>query len=64
MVITMRMGILFFILSLITAILTASEIAGLDEQMGKVLISLFLVFSLFSFLLSLLQRNRPKKNST
>jgi len=56
----MRAAISFFILAIIAYVLGASGIAGISMEIGRILIVVFLVMAVISFLTSLITGRRPK----
>ena len=56
-----RAAISFFVLALLAYILGANGIAGLSIEIGKVLLFVFLVLAVLSFVASLVTGRRPKQ---
>jgi len=56
----MRAAISFFILAIIAYVLGASGIAGISMEIGRILIVVFLVMAVISFLTSLITGRRSK----
>ena len=50
----LRAAILFFILGLVSVLLGAYGIAGLSLEIGRVLLAVFLVFAVISFIASII----------
>jgi uncharacterized membrane protein YtjA (UPF0391 family) len=48
----LKAAIIFFVLALISIFLGAYGVAGLSMEIGKVLLTVFLIFALISFVLS------------
>lgn len=55
-----RAALAFFILALVAFIFGAYGIAGLSMDIGKVLLGVFLVLALISFVTGLIQGRTPK----
>lgn len=49
----LRAAITFFILGLISMVLGASGVAGLSIEIGKILLTVFLIFAVISFIASI-----------
>ena len=49
----LRAAIIFFVLALISILLSAYGIAGLSMEIGKILLTVFLILALISFVVSL-----------
>ncbi len=49
----LRAAIIFFVLALISILLGAYGIAGLSMEIGKILLTVFLILALISFVVSL-----------
>lgn len=49
----LRAAIIFFVLALISIFLGAYGIAGLSMEIGKILLTVFLILALISFVVSL-----------
>jgi uncharacterized membrane protein YtjA (UPF0391 family) len=49
----LRAAIIFFVLALISILLGAYGIAGLSMEIGKILLTVFLILALVSFVVSL-----------
>lgn len=54
-----RAAIAFFVLALIAYFLGANGIAGLSMDIGKILVIVFLVLAILSFVASLLTGKKP-----
>ena len=52
-------AIVFFVIGLIAVLFGANGIAGLSMEMGQLLLVVFLVLAVISFIVSLLRGNRP-----
>lgn len=57
----LRAAITFFILALIAMIFGATGFAGLSMEVGRTLLLVFLVLSLISFVVSLINGRKPKQ---
>lgn len=49
----LRAAIIFFVLALISILLGAYGVAGLSMEIGKILLTVFLILALISFVVSL-----------
>ncbi len=49
----LRAAIIFFVLALISILLGANGIAGLSMEIGKILLTVFLILAIISFVASL-----------
>jgi uncharacterized membrane protein YtjA (UPF0391 family) len=49
----LRAAIIFFVLALISILLGADGITGLSMEIGKILLTVFLILALISFVVSL-----------
>lgn len=56
-----RAAVSFFILALIAYVIGASGIAGISMEIGKLLLGVFLVLAVVSFIVSLLTGKRPRQ---
>ncbi len=56
-----RAAIMFFILGLIAILLGASGVAGMSIEIGKILLVVFLVLAVLSFLVSLVTGKKPSQ---
>lgn len=56
----LKAAIAFFVLALISIILGANNLAGLSIEVGKVLLFVFLVLAVITFIVSLLTGRTPK----
>jgi uncharacterized membrane protein YtjA (UPF0391 family) len=52
----LRAAIAFFVLAIIAFILGASGIAGMSMEIGKLLLTIFLVLAVISFVIDLVSR--------
>jgi|APLak6261662433_1056034.scaffolds.fasta_scaffold87504_2 uncharacterized membrane protein YtjA (UPF0391 family) len=57
----LRAAIIFFVLGLVSVLLGANGIAGLSIEIGKILLTVFLILAVVSFVVSLVS---GKKNSS
>jgi uncharacterized membrane protein YtjA (UPF0391 family) len=57
----LRAAIIFFVLGLVSVLLGANGIAGLSIEIGKILLTVFLVLAVVSFVVSIVS---GKKNSS
>ena len=57
----LRAAIIFFVLGLVSVLLGANGIAGLSIEIGKILLAVFLILAVLSFVVSLVT---GKKNKT
>ncbi len=55
----LRAAIIFFVLGLVSVLLGANGIAGLSIEIGKILLTVFLILAVISFVVSLVS---GKKN--
>lgn len=55
----LRAAIIFFAIALLSIILGATGFAGFSMEIGKVLISVFLILAVVSFIASLLTGKKP-----
>lgn len=55
----LRAAIAFFVLALIAYFLGAGGIAGVSMEVGKILLGVFLVLAIISFVVSLVNGRRP-----
>ncbi|MBA2404744.1 MAG: DUF1328 domain-containing protein [Bdellovibrionales bacterium] len=55
----LRAAITFFILGLISMVLGANGFAGLSIEIGKVLLAVFLIFAVISFIASIVTGKKP-----
>lgn len=55
----LRAAIIFFIIALVAFLLGAGGIAGLTMEIGKMLLFVFLVLAVISFIMSLINGKRP-----
>lgn len=56
----LRAAIAFFVLGLLSMILGASGVAGLSIEIGKLLLAIFLVFAVISFVVSLITGRKAR----
>ncbi len=56
----LRAAIAFFVLALIAIVLGAGNIAGVSMEIGKTLLTVFLILAVISFVLSLVTGRSPK----
>ena len=56
----LRTSIGFFVLALVSIFLGANGIAGLSMEMGQLLLFVFLIFAVLSFVASIFTGRRPK----
>lgn len=56
----LRAAITFFIIGLVAILLGAYNVAGISIELGKVLLIVFLILAVISFLSSLLMGRSPK----
>jgi len=56
----LRASIAFFILALVALLFGANGIAGVSMEVGKILLGVFLVLAVISFVVSLVSGNRPQ----
>ncbi len=54
-----RAAIAFFVLALVAIVLGANGIAGLSLEIGKILLAVFLVLAVLSFLVSIVTGRKP-----
>ena len=59
----LRAAIFFFILGLVGMLLGATGFAGISMDIGRMLLYVFLVLAVISFLVSLLSGGRPRPMS-
>jgi uncharacterized membrane protein YtjA (UPF0391 family) len=55
-----RAAILFFVLALIAFVLGAYGVAGLSMEIGRILVMVFLILAVISFVVNLLGRRGTK----
>jgi uncharacterized membrane protein YtjA (UPF0391 family) len=55
-----RAAISFFVLALVAFVLGASGIAGLSMEIGKLLLTVFLVLAVISFVVAMLTGKKPQ----
>lgn len=55
----LRAAIIFFIIALVAFLLGAGGIAGITMEIGKMLLFVFLVLAVISFIMSLINGKRP-----
>lgn len=53
-------AITFFVIALVAFILGASGLAGVSMEIGRTLLTVFLVLAIISFLISLLRGRSPR----
>jgi uncharacterized membrane protein YtjA (UPF0391 family) len=56
----LRAAIIFFVLALISILLGANGIAGLSMEIGKMLLTVFLVLAVISFVVSLITGKKQR----
>lgn len=56
----LRAAILFFILALVSYILGANGVAGLSMEIGRILIIVFVVLAIISFVLNITSNRKAK----
>lgn len=54
-----RAAIAFFVLALVAIVLGANGVAGLSMEIGKILLYVFLVLAVISFIISLVTGKKP-----
>lgn len=52
-------AIAFFVIGLIAVLFGANNVAGLSMEVGRVLLVVFLILAVISFIVSLLQGKKP-----
>jgi uncharacterized membrane protein YtjA (UPF0391 family) len=57
----LRAAILFFVLGLVAMLLGASGIAGVSLEIGRMLLFVFLILAVISFVVSLVNGRSPKQ---
>lgn len=55
----LRAAIAFFVLALVAYFLGAGGVAGISIEMGKILLGVFLVLAIISFVASLITGRKP-----
>lgn len=57
----LRASIAFFVLALVSIILGATGLAGLSMQIGKLLLVVFLVLAIISYVVAIITGGKPKQ---
>jgi uncharacterized membrane protein YtjA (UPF0391 family) len=57
----LRASIAFFIIGLVALALGAGGIAGMSIEIGRILLSVFVVLAIISFVVGLVSGRRPKR---
>ena len=56
----LRAAILFFVLALVAMLLGATGFAGMSMEIGRILLVVFLVLAVISFVINLITGRNPK----
>jgi uncharacterized membrane protein YtjA (UPF0391 family) len=58
----LRAAIIFFVLALISILFGAYSVAGVSMEIGRILLTVFLIFALISFVLSVVTGKKQTLN--